>query len=671
MKMTIKTLLVLGLFAGFSSASYADNKWITPTQEELSMTSQPEVPGAPAVYLYREEITEDSLHMWSFYVRLKVLTEEGKKYGDIKLHFMKGGGGYDEFSGYSISDIQGRTIQPDGTIVPFTGKPYDKLIEQSSGMKLMSKVFSLPAVQVGSILEYRYTMRWDDNRFIHPSWYPQEDLFTRKAHYVWKPTSHDLIGHENGHESISHGIAWTPILPPGPKVTDTTLPGGQEILELTMTDIKPMPQEPYMPPIAGFSYKVIFYYTSYRSSDEYWKNEGKFWSSNLNKFIGPDSGVKQFVAKTVAPGDTSEQKLRKLYGEVMKLENTSYTRHRSRAETGKQIKNTDDVLAAGYGSDDQLTLLFIAMARAAGFKAYAMGVTNRSRRMFMPSYLSFDQLDDLIAIVNVDGKEQFFDPGERYMPYGHLEWMHTITQGLRQTDGGTELSRTPGEVYTFSSTARIGDIHLAEDGTVSGSVTLRFQGEPALNWRHRALRGDDESLRDELRKYLEHLLPQDVEVKVVSIQDLTNPDNPLKVAYSVKGRIGKTTSSRILFPADMFLTNAKPAFTSDRRETGIYFQYPEMMQDAMRLTYPASYSLESTPKETSTMYEKVMAYSMKSKQSDNSITVWRNLTYGTPYFEPKEYPQLKSFFTQFENADQDAIVLKAGTSTVSAQAPSN
>ncbi|MEO6817039.1 MAG: hypothetical protein ABI177_10075 [Edaphobacter sp.] len=57
-------------------------KWMTPTPEELSMTSQPEVPGAAAVYLYREQITEDSLHSMHVYERLKVLTEGGKKYAN-------------------------------------------------------------------------------------------------------------------------------------------------------------------------------------------------------------------------------------------------------------------------------------------------------------------------------------------------------------------------------------------------------------------------------------------------------------------------------------------------------------------------------------------------------------------------------------------------------------
>ena len=60
------------------------------------MTSQPQVPGAAAVYLYREETTDDQLHMFSIYVRLKVLTEKGKEFGNVELSYAneKDGGGY-------------------------------------------------------------------------------------------------------------------------------------------------------------------------------------------------------------------------------------------------------------------------------------------------------------------------------------------------------------------------------------------------------------------------------------------------------------------------------------------------------------------------------------------------------------------------------------------------
>jgi hypothetical protein len=147
-------------------------KWTEPTKEELTMTAQPEVPGAAAVYLYREETTDDKLHLFSIYIRLKVLTDKGKEYGNVELSYSNRQGG----GGYTVNDIAGRTIHPDGTVIPFTGKPFDKLIEKTQGAKYMAKVFSLPDVEVGSIIEYRYTLRYDDYYFISPQWYIQSVL---------------------------------------------------------------------------------------------------------------------------------------------------------------------------------------------------------------------------------------------------------------------------------------------------------------------------------------------------------------------------------------------------------------------------------------------------------------------------------------------------------------
>ncbi len=60
-----------------AAGSYGQ-QWTAPTAEELAMTSIAEVPGAPAVYLNRQQTTDDGLHMYSYYVRLKVLTDRAR-----------------------------------------------------------------------------------------------------------------------------------------------------------------------------------------------------------------------------------------------------------------------------------------------------------------------------------------------------------------------------------------------------------------------------------------------------------------------------------------------------------------------------------------------------------------------------------------------------------------
>ena len=635
-----------------------------PTAAELAMTSIPQVPNAPAVYLFREETTEDKLHMHSFYVRLKVLTEGGKEYANVELPFVSGGGNM-------IDSIAARTIQPDGSVVLFTGKPYDKLIEKSQGSEVKAKVFTLPAVQVGSILEYRYKIRYDDQYVQSPDWYIQSELYTMAAHYNWKPTSSIVTTSDERGDTVS-SIAWTPLLPPGVTVKQTAIigaaqrqygqnEGGGTQLDLVVHDIPPLPREADMPPVNSLSYRVLFYYTSYKTTMEYWTREGKRWAKDRDKFIGPGSVVKGTVKDLVAAGDTDEQKLKKIYDAVTLLENTNYSRSREvqeeKAAGLKPVANTDDILTRKRGTDDQLTQLFVAMVRAAGMKAYLMAVSNRSQRLFLPSYLSMYQLNDYIAIVPVNGKDVFFDPGERYCTFEHLAWQHTLTGGLRETETGTALISTPSEPLTTSITKRVGDLTLDDQGVATGSVTLTYTGAPALRWRQQALRGDDTSLNGELRRHLEGELPGGMDVRVTDVANLADADKPLIVKYEVKGAVGSATGKRLLLPASLFEVNARPRFTEAKREVAVDMQYPEIVQDAVRYSYPASLTIESSPTADLGKMTNVAAYSFSAKSSANAVTLYRNLSIGKTYFTPEEYPELRTFYGKLDARQGESVVL--------------
>ncbi len=657
-------LLCAALFASLlclAAPLVRADQWTAPTPEELSMTSQPQVPGAAAVYLYREETTEDNLHMFSIYVRLKVLTEKGKEYSNVELPYSAGEGGV------SVTDIAGRTIHPDGTVIPFTGKPYEKLIEKTQGTKYMAKVFSLPDVEVGSIIEYRYKRRLDDHWFMAPTWIVQTNLFTRKAHYMWKPTTKTLVTNDDRGQ-LTNSIAWLPILPAGAELKNTRLPGmgmneGQLDFELNVHDIPPAPEEEYMPPIGSLSYRVLFYYSPYRTSDEYWRNEGKHWAKMRDKFMGSGSSVHAAVQELTTPTDTQDQKLRKIYAAVMKLENTDFTREHTNSEEKslglKEVHTADDIWARKRGSGDQLAELFVAMARAAGMKAYLMVVTNRDRSLFLPGYLSLSQLDDDIAIVNVDGKEQYFDPGSRYCPYGHLDWKHTFAGGVRQTESGSAVASAPGEPYTSSRIQRVANLNMDRQGTVTGTVNMTFIGAPALRWRHLSLRGDSTSLERELRVSVEHLLPTGMDVKVASIERLDDYEQSLKVTFDVKGAIGSSTGKRLLITSDIFETNSKATFPHEKREIPIYFQYPHMVQDAIRVNFPAGFTVESLPASEKQQFQNFALYTMATESTPTSVTVHRNYTLGEIIFKTEEYPGLRSFYGKMETKDQESVVLTA------------
>ena len=149
---SVTLLIVIGLALCCPSTASAAIGFQPVSPEELKMTSEPNAPGAPAVILYREVYRDDDPrtgHEDSYY-RIKILTQEGRKYADIEIPFTK--------ENWDIGGIKARTIRPDGSIANFDGKIFEKTIVKAKGVKRLVKTFTLPDVQVGSIIEYYYTV---------------------------------------------------------------------------------------------------------------------------------------------------------------------------------------------------------------------------------------------------------------------------------------------------------------------------------------------------------------------------------------------------------------------------------------------------------------------------------------------------------------------------------
>jgi transglutaminase-like putative cysteine protease len=649
-----------------------------PTSDELAMTSLPGYPGAPAVVLFREEITEDDLHLVQHYDRIKILTEEGKKYADVELPYVTTTGpeAYDPGNDKSVDSISARTIHPDGTIIPFAGKPYLKVIEKGQNFKYQAKVFTLPDVQVGSIIEYRYTTRIDDEVFEAPQWYIQGDLYVKSAHYAWYPTIEDLV---SSRDTIN-AINWFPVLPPGVQIERHELPadstGGnpKQILELSIKDVPPVKHEEFMPPTDSYTYRVLFTFQPYRTPDEFWKARGKDWSKDVNSFADPNSDLRSATAAIIAGATTQDQKLRKIYAAVMALENSDYTREHNPQENKEnglnKSRNAGDVLRNKRGDSVQLTELFVGMARAAGMNADFMLVPDRSKDLFTPEWLSFRQFDSMIVIVNVDGKDLFFDPGSRDCAYGHLAWEHTFVDGLRQKAGDTAFDKTAGDNYTSNVVARVANLNMGSNSHIFGRIDLTFNGDAALRWRQTALRGDEAGLKHDLRIYLENMIPKSLEVKDVTVNELDAYEQPLKVTYMVDGTLGVWTGKRLIMPADIFLAGAKATFPDQTRDVAVYFPYPQFVRDALRISFPASFSIEAAPPAAKFKMENMALYSMNVTTAPDSFTTRRDFVDNTVIFLPHEYPQLRSFYSQFEANDEQSVILKS-TGAVAATATSS
>lgn len=443
---------------------------------------------------------------------------------------------------------------------------------------------------------------------------------------------------------------------------------GQFLLDLA--DIPPIPDEDFMPPKENLESRVFFYYVNplvTNTPDDFWKREGLWWSEGTDAFI--DQGkLKDIAASLVAPGDSDDAKVEKLYDAMMQLENTAFTREESEKEEKKThtvINTAEDVWKAKRGTPNQITLLFIGLARAAGLKAYNMYVTDRDVAFFEKDYLDTDQLDDDIAIVVVDGKEEYFDPGERYCLPGHLHWRHTSTMGLRQGPAGATLAWTPGSGLRDAQTVRHADLQLDADGKVSGTVRVAMTGSPALAWRQRALETDEAAVRKEFEDEMKGRLPSGMEVQVTSFEGLADWNTPLIANLTVTGSMGTSLGKRLLLPADFFEAGVKPLFVSEKRQFAVYMDYASAYEDDVQLTLPAAMEVEALPKDAQIPLNDsqhpggmVGIYRVTYQASAHTLSLHRVFAIGTPIFHVSEYPALRDFYGKVNGQDQEQVVLR-------------
>jgi hypothetical protein len=642
------------LLLSISAFSAQAVTWRQPTPDELKMTADPAAPDAPAVFLFREETVDDKLHFHHLYAQIKILNDKGKEqFSDIEMPYEAGVS--------SVRSIEGRTIHPDGAIIPFTGKPYSKEIVKAGDIKIMEKVFTMPEVTVGSILEYSYDLQYEDNWVNSPNWDIQQPVFVHHAHYHFIPTSWSMgqlsSKDQFGKSQYASRLLFYPWLPPGNKVVESI----DGTYDLVVDNIAAMPEEEYSPPVNSFAYRLVFYYSSTATGADYWKTIGKEWSKDVDRFANPNDAIRQAVAGIVSPSDTDDQKLHKIYAAVMTVENTRFTREHSAAENkaqGLRVKTAADIWAQKRGSDDEITRLFIAMARAAGFKASAMAVPERQKRILNTGYLDWGQFDDEIAIVNIGGKDVYFDPGQRYCEYGKLHWMHTDIIGIRQADNSVAPLMTPLASFKDNETMRNADLTIGPDGSIKGVIRISMGGAEALQWRLKALSADEQEAKSDFESEVQARVPDGVIVKMDHFINLADNSASLLAVLNVTGNMGTATGKRILLPSSFFEARVKPPFAETKRENPIDLRYPYAAEDRVTLKLSPGLSLEGLPTDAAVPMEKIAAYDVKYKSDANSYTEDRVIAVGGARFKAEEYPALRAFFQKAGSQDQQQLILK-------------
>ncbi len=618
--------------------------------DELKMTSEPLAPGAPAIVLYRQVDRDDNgrTSHEDDYFRIKILTEEGRKHADIEIPFFK--------ENENVVGVKARTIKPDGSIVNFDGKVFEKNLVKGKGVKYLAKTFTLPDVQVGGIIEYFYTFDVGENVLFDSHWILSDELFTKKAQFSLKPYPGTYV---------QYSVSWSwQRLPPG---TDPPKQGPDHVIRMEARNIPAFQTEDFMPPPNELKSRVDFIYeegVGETDQARFWKQVGKKRNDQLESFIGKRKAMEQAVAQIVSSNDSQDVKLRKIYDRVQQIRNTTYelqkTEQEEKRAKEKPVENVEELWKRGYGNGQQLTWLFLGLVRAAGFEAYGCWVSSRSEYFFTPVTMQSGKLNSNVVLVKLNGKDLYLDPGAAFTPFGLLEWSETGVQGLRlDKDGGSWIQTTLPQA-SDSRIERVGKLKLSDTGDLEGKLTVTYIGLEAMFHRVEE-RNADEVAR---KKFLEELVTS--QIAVAAEAELTNKpvwtgsETPLVTEFNLKiPGWASSAGRRVMIPAAIFTNGEKGFFEHANRVHPIYVYYPHEKAEDVTIELPPGWQVSSMPP-LQDHDGKIISYALKVEQSGGTVQLTRKFTIDFLLLGPKYYAALREFFQKVRTSDGVQIIVQPG-----------
>lgn len=559
------------------SAGAADFPPISEREKAIGRVA--DQPGAPGVILYRKALLhfrdypKEANSRMEVEVRLKVLTEEGKNLGEVEIPHSRQ---------LRLGDFEGRIVQPDGTEQAL---PKDAIFveKRSKSRKAFVTRAAFPNVQVGAIIDYRYTFYWDSFYYLEP-WFFHGDLPTLRSEVLYEiPPS---LGVQTWAKETSSAKIQV----------EKQQRRGVSYLKVWMEGLPGLPDEPFSFPDEDLASRFVLIPTQLAGSGgsvpllESWKQVSTlFWDEVYQGFLAGDRAARAKAIEIAgAAGKDRRERIRALYEFVRDQIRTGDS-----TDVSVRDGKADEVLAGGAGSATEKALLLYTMLDAIKVPARVVWVASRNEgraELDVPNPAWFDA-----AILQVDdgGETLSLDPSDRGLAFGRLPPHYESTRAVvvdRKKPEAIVLPSSP-----FAGNSQVAKLKLAvdADGKAAGEGTLALAGHHAWRWL-RAKETAEETAKlwqEKLADLFPGFEPSAVAVK----EDLRG--QTLEVSFHLEQRAENVLGDEVsLQPTRPFVAVQPLALPPNQRLTPVLLPFAAVDETRLELTWAEGFEIDSLPK---------------------------------------------------------------------------
>ncbi len=632
------------------------------TEEDLELKIYAKDSAAPAVYLnkYRETYLDyDSNRGWLFIneitERIKILTKEGLDYATVKIRSYKRDDEKEE-----VDDLEGYTYQLVNGKVEKIKLQKEAIFEQDLSEYWDETAFTMPDVQVGSVIEYSYTT-------ISP-FYKIDDLVLQEdipvASYYAKVRTPGMFTFRR----IKKGYFE---IQPEEKIATRSMVISQRgdfgntrsaninfkeiVAEFAKKDVPALKEEPY-----------VDNYRNYRMSIVYELISTEFNEGNKREYATTWEEVAKSIFKHEDFGGQLENTnfLNDAANNIMENHETEESRIDAALQfvKNKLTWNGDDrllvendlkqVYKEGSGNSAEINLTLIALLRACG--VYANPIVISTKAHGIPLFPTREGFNYVVAGLRRDEKTILIDATDKYatlniLPKRIYNWSGRMInkEGISQEIDLLETIAPSSNTYVKGQ--------LDGDGLLTGEYKQRLVSIEALDFRHLYA----SKAAGEWEGYQVEQLGLS-EIENYSVEGLKDLDKPLVVSFnfSTDQAIEQVGNKVFLSPLSFLKMNENP-FKSDERQFPISFDYPYSRDVMFNIQLPENYKVTSLPESVNlALPDEAGSFIYSVAENNGTLQVIMRYKLNKSLIAADYYLTLKEFFKLRVDKENERVVLE-------------
>lgn len=645
---------VLAVLAFFQTVQAAED-WRPVNPEDLAVKAAAVEKDADAEALFWEVRLDDAQTdktVFRHYLRMKIFTSRGvESQSRIDIPYL---------NGVKIADIVARTIKPDGSIVELKKDAvFERTIVKMGKNKIRAKSFVVPGVEPGAIIEYQWREERDSlGRYVRLEF--QRDIPVRSVKYYIKPFRSSSFPFPMMF-SVFH-------MPNTPLEKEKN-----GFSSFTLNNVPAFKEEAYMPPESEVRPWILVFYAepTQEKPDQYWSSFGKRAFEVDKADIKVNDDIRRAAASAIGTATDPEDRLAKLFeftrGKITNPYDDASGYSPEDLAKLKANSSPADTLKRGLGAANDMDMLFGALAAAAGFEVRLARLSDRSDIFFEPSFANSYFLSTYDVAVKVGNQWRFFNPGNRYIPFGMLSWWEEGVTALIPDSKDPAWLTTPLSTPEKSMQKRTAKLRLLADGTLEGDVQIEYTGHFAAEEKeaHDALTAAEQeedvtaSVKDRMST---------AQVSAIMLENVKDAVKPLTVRYHVKvPQYGQRTGRRLFFQPGFFKQGEAQEFATTGRKYPIYFHYSWAEEDDITIEVPQGFELESPEIPGPVKAGEVASLEIKMSGTADFRTLHyqRKFSFGGGriLFPAAQYPDLKQVFDAFYQRDTFALTLREASAS--------